>query len=200
MNDECYLCAQKSIASLNPGEFIPVCKRHATGQAPGQATGQAPVQRNMIIYCIGSLKNHAIPDVALRLREAGHEAFDDWWSSSEDCDDWWQAHERKKGRPYREAIYGYHARNVFEFDKYHLDRCDAGVLIMPAGRSGHAEFGYLVGREKPVFVLFLDEPEKFDVMHLFATAICFSVDELIQELAVFMKRGKVNMQPWNSER
>ena len=153
----------------------------------------------MIVYCIGSLKNPAIPEVAIALREAGHEAFDDWWSSSEDCDDWWQAHERQKGRTYREAIYGYHARNVYAFDKYHLDRCDAGVLIMPAGRSGHAEFGYLIGQGKPVYVLFLQEPERFDVMHLLSTCIVFSVDELLSMLKVHQQVREYRKMSWNAD-
>ena len=154
----------------------------------------------MIVYCVGSLKNPLIPDVANQLRQAGHDAFDDWWSSSEDCDDWWQAHEQKRGRTYKEAIYGYHARHVFDFDKWHLDRAEAGVLIMPAGRSGHAEFGYLAGQGKPVFILFQEEPTRFEVMHLFATAICFSVDELLVELTTLGKRTGVNLSPWNSDR
>ncbi len=157
--------------------------------------------RAMIVYCIGSLKNPAIPEIANHLRQAGHEVFDDWWSSSEDCDDWWQAHEKVKGRSYREAIYGYHARNVFEFDKRHLDRCDAGVLVMPAGRSGHAEFGYLAGQEKPVFVLWLQETEKFDVMHLLSTAIVFSLEELIGYLKTYEDPPGLRTTdhaPWNA--
>lgn len=153
----------------------------------------------MIVYCIGSLKNPAIPDVAIQLRKAGYEAFDDWWSSSEDCDDWWQAHERQKGRTYREAIYGYHARNVYAFDKHHLDRCDAGVLIMPAGRSGHAEFGYLVGQGKPTYILFLDEPERFDIMHLLSTCICFSVEELLSMLKVQEQVREYRRMTWNAD-
>lgn len=154
----------------------------------------------MIVYVIGSLRNLAIPDVAQSLRIHGHEVFDDWWSSSEDCDDWWQAHERRRGRAYKEAIYGYHARHVFEFDKFHLDRAEAGVMVMPAGRSGHLELGYLIGQHKPGFILFDQEPERFDIMHLFATAICFSVEELVRELAVFNKRKAVNLRPWNIDR
>ena len=155
----------------------------------------------MIVYCIGSLKNPLIPEVGNQLRAAGHEAFDDWWSSSEDCDDWWQAHEKMKGRTYRQAINGHHAWNVFNFDKSHLDRCDAGVLIMPAGRSGHAEFGYLVGQGKPAFVLFMEDPTKFDVMHLFATQICFSTDELIEAIARAEGgpgRRTVDHAPWDA--
>lgn len=153
----------------------------------------------MIVYCIGSLKNTAIPEIAIKLRQAGHEAFDDWWSSSEDCDDWWQAHEKLKGRTYKDAIYGYHARNVYAFDKYHLDRCDAGVLVMPAGRSGHAEFGYLIGQGKPVYVLFLEEPEKFDIMHLLSTSICFSVDEVLSMLKVQQQVKEYRKMSWNAD-
>ena len=154
----------------------------------------------MIVYIVGSLRNPAIPDVANALRTAGHDAFYDWWAASEDCDDWGQAHEKRRGRGYREAITGYHARHVFDFDRYHLDRVEAGVLVMPAGRSGHIEFGYLAGQNKPVFVLFDEEPCRYDIMHQFATAICFNIDELVQELDVFTKRAQVNRRSWNADR
>lgn len=139
-----------------------------------------------VIYLIGSLRNPDVPLIAQNLREWGYEAFDDWWSASEDADEWWQQHERLKGRTYSEAINGYHAQNVFEFDKRHLDRADAGVLVMPAGRSGHLELGYLVGNGKPCFVLFDKEPDRFDIMYRFAKAVCFTNNELKEALSKYV--------------
>jgi nucleoside 2-deoxyribosyltransferase len=49
---------------------------------------------------------------------------------------------------------------------------------MPAGKSAHLELGYMIGRGKPCFVLFDEEPERWDVMYQFATAVCFSYEEL----------------------
>jgi hypothetical protein len=135
----------------------------------------------MKIYIIGSLKNPAIPEIANQIEAAGHSVFSDWWAGGRDADDWWMEHEKARGRTHSQALYGYNARHIFNYDKFHLDRSEAGVLVMPAGKSGHLELGYLVGQGKPGFVLFLKEPERWDVMHLFATP-AWSVEELIREL------------------
>ena len=54
---------------------------------------------------------------------------------------------------------------------------------MPAGKSGHIEFGYLVGQGKPGFVLFDAVPERYDVMYQFAYlnggSVCFSEESLL---------------------
>lgn len=139
------------------------------------------------IYLIGSLRNPAIPELGLELAKAGHEVFEEWWSSGPEADDCWQRHEKQKGRSYREALHGYHAECVFEFDKKHLDRCDTAVLVMPAGKSGHIELGYAIGSGKRAFVLFPDgEPERYDVMYRFAInsggEICFNIQELLDGL------------------
>lgn len=134
------------------------------------------------IYVIGSMRNPRIPEVAKALRGVGWDAYDDWHSSGPESDDYWQAYEKHRGRTYREALAGVHAQNVFELDKRHLDRCDACVLVMPCGKSGHLELGYMRGRDKPGYILLDGEPERFDVMSLFATKIFLSLDEMIEEL------------------
>lgn len=135
------------------------------------------------IYLIGSLRNPRIPEIAKELRNAGHEVFDDWHSVGPECDEKWQEYEKNRGRSYKEAIEGYHAKDVFDFDKRHLDRCDTGVLVLPAGKSAHLELGYIIGRGKTGYVLFDAEPERFDIMYQFADGIFFSVEELIQSFA-----------------
>lgn len=139
------------------------------------------------VYIIGALKNLEIPKIGIAIRNLGFDAFDDWWSASEDADDWWQAHERQKNRSYRDALYGHHATCVFEFDHKHLDAADAGVLVMPCGRSGHLEAGYLAGQKKPVFILFEGEPDKYDVMYRLLTrniktlgGVYFNLNELLE--------------------
>ena len=134
------------------------------------------------IYLIGSLRNPEIPYIANRLRAAGFDVFDDWWSPGRETDEEWQKHERIRGRSYKEALNGYHAQDVFAFDKRHLDRCDAAILVMPAGRSGHLELGYVIGAGKPGYILFDEEPERYDVMYAFATDTFFGVDEMVATL------------------
>lgn len=131
-----------------------------------------------VIYIIGSLRNPKIPEIGDYIRSLGHEAFDDWFAAGPIADDSWQEYEKSRGKSYPEALRSYAAQHVFEFDKYHLDRSDAGVLVMPAGKSGHLELGYLMGCGKPGFVLFEAEPDRWDVMYSFAKGVSFSLDEL----------------------
>jgi hypothetical protein len=100
----------------------------------------------IVIYLIGSLRNPDVPKVAASLRAAGIEVFDDWYAAGYEADDMWKEYEQERGRGYLEALEGHAANHVFSFDKCHLDRADAGVLVAPAGKSGHLELGYLIGR------------------------------------------------------
>lgn len=136
------------------------------------------------LYMIGSLRNDQIPIIAQVLRDTTKlEIFDDWWSASEDADEWWQKHERFKGRTYQDAINGYHAQHVFSFDYHHLNRSSGGILVMPAGRSGHLEFGYLMGQGKKGYILFDKEPERYDIMYRFSTGgVFFNINEMIDKI------------------
>jgi nucleoside 2-deoxyribosyltransferase len=139
-------------------------------------------QKRKVIYLIGSLRNLEIPKIANLLRNQQYEVFDDWYSPGPEADDYWRDYEKGRNSTYRLALKGYAARHIFEFDKEHLDRADIVVMVMPAGRSGHLELGYAIGREKEAYILFDHEPERFDVMHCFANEVFFSVEELIQHL------------------
>jgi len=135
------------------------------------------------VYLIGSLRNPKISELAIRLRQHGFDVFDDWSSPGPETDEYWQKYEKQRGRSYAEALQGYHAKEVFDFDKQHLDRCDVAVLVLPAGKSGHLELGYIVGKGKPGFILLEDkEPERYDIMYLFATGIFISEDDMVTKL------------------
>lgn len=134
------------------------------------------------IYIIGSMKNPEVQRLAVKLRSIGFEVFDDWISPGPETDDEWQKYEKYRGRTYKEALNGWHAKDVFEFDKRHLDAADIAILVSPAGKSAHIELGYMVGKEKKAYVLFDKEPERYDLMYLFATDVFFDEEELIREL------------------
>lgn len=134
------------------------------------------------IYLIGSLRNEQVPVVGSKLRSIGWEVFDDWFGAGPHADDAWRDYEKGRGRSYQEALRGYAAKHVFAFDKYHLDRCDAALLVLPAGRSGHLELGYQSGRGKRTYIL-LDDPERWDVMVQFATDWFFTQEEMMEKLA-----------------
>lgn len=134
------------------------------------------------IYVIGSLRNPYIPQLAVILREEGYEVFDDWFASGPEADDKWQEYERQRSRSYGEALKGHAAKNVFEFDRRHLERANTVVMVMPAGKSGHLELGWALGKGKRGFVLFDQEPERWDVMYQFATGVAFNTSDLIKML------------------
>jgi len=134
------------------------------------------------IYIIGALKNRTIPHLANQIEKLGIEAFDSWQSPGPDADIYLKKYEKLRGRNHLQAMKGYAAQQIFQFDKNHLDRCDAAVLVMPAGKSGHLELGYTIGRGKPGFILFDREPRKYDIMHLFATDIFYSTKDLLKQL------------------
>lgn len=136
-----------------------------------------------MIYLIGSLRNPGVPTLAESLRAEGFDIFDDWYASGPEADDYWQRYEIGRGHSYGQALSGYTACHVFEYDKYHLDRADCGVLAMPAGKSGFLELGYLIGRERPSFIYIPEIPDRFDVMFKFATVV-ESFEDLVEKLNV----------------
>lgn len=135
------------------------------------------------IYLIGSLRNPEVPKVAKILREAGHDCFDDWYCAGPEADDHWQKYEQDRGHNYAEALNGHAAKHVYEYDRSHLDRCGVGVLLMPAGKSGHLELGYMIGQGKPGYILTTPETERWDVMYKFASGVFTNVEGLINVLS-----------------
>lgn len=134
------------------------------------------------IYILGSLRNQDIPTLGQMLRDKGHDVFDDWHGAGPEADDYWQKYEKSRGHNYREALAGLAAGNVFAFDRKHMDRCDTGILVMPAGKSAHLELGFMIGQGKEGYVLFNKEPERWDVMYKFANGVYFNMEDLIKAL------------------
>lgn len=135
------------------------------------------------LYIIGALKNKNIPQFANEIEALGFEAFADWFSPGSEADSKWREYSIARGLNYKQALQSYGAKHIFEFDKFHLDRCDAAVLLAPAGKSAHTELGYTIGKGKPGFIVFDEDlPDRFDVMVQFATRIFFSKQEFFQYL------------------
>jgi hypothetical protein len=135
-----------------------------------------------MIYLIGSLRNPRMPRIAGELRSAGYEVYDDWYAAGPEADDHWKAYEINRGRTFTDAMQGHAARHVFFQDKQYLDRADVGVLVLPAGKSGHLELGYLIGRGTRGYILLDDTVDRWDVMYRFADGVCASVEQFVQLL------------------
>jgi nucleoside 2-deoxyribosyltransferase len=137
----------------------------------------------MLVYVAGSMKEREkIRIVSAKLRAAGYDVFNYWIMPGEETDVKWQEFEQAQGKTYREALVSPHAQNVFEFDKSWLDAAEAIVLVLPAGKSGHLELGYMLGKGKNGYILLDGEPERWDVMYLFATDILYTIEELLEVL------------------
>lgn len=136
-----------------------------------------------MIYLVGSLRNPNIRTFAKELREHGFDVFEDWHAAGPDADDIWRKYEEERGRDYFTAIKGHHARCVFDFDMQHINRADIGIMMMPAGISGHQELAYMVGKGKRTYVLFDGiDPPRWDIMTLMHTGIFRNKQDLINEL------------------
>jgi len=146
----------------------------------------------MKVYLISALKNWKVIDLGNTLREAfpNWEIFDDWISPGPHADDYWRKFEKKRKNDYRKALKSYAAKHIFEFDKHHLDESDIVILITPCGKSGHLELGYAVGKGKKTYVLFHEEPTKWDIMYLFSDEVFFQVEDLITVLRSLEKQEK----------
>lgn len=134
------------------------------------------------VYIIGALKNWNVIKFGNALRKQGFDAFDSWISPGPKADSFWRDYTRLRGMDFKEALHDWSAQHVFQFDKFHLDRCDAAVLLMPAGKSACLELGYVIGCGKKGFVLYDKNPERYDVMMNFATDIFFSQKDLFKAL------------------
>ena len=142
----------------------------------------APELKTETIYLIGSLRLPGVRAFAKELRRHNFDVFDDWHAAGELADTIWQEYEQDRGRTYLEAIQGAHAKCVFEFDERNINRSSVGILMLPAGKSGHLELGYMLGQRKRGYVLFDKEPERWDIMYQFATGLFLDKDKLIAEL------------------
>jgi hypothetical protein len=138
-----------------------------------------------IVYLVGSLRNPRVPELAaaIRRRLPDVEVFDDWYAAGQLADDYWKEYEQAKGITYEEALKGWAAKHVFEFDKFHLNRATHVVLVLPAGKSGHMEITYAeYGTDAKTAILLDPEDVRWDVMYQFIPTILRQDEDLVNWL------------------
>lgn len=134
----------------------------------------------MKVYVASSWRTPTHPEVVAALRSAGHEVYDyrtegfEWSSVGMDGVD----------VPYdqlRDILEHDECVRKFEQDENALDWAEALVLVLPAGRSAHTEFGYMCGRG--VWTVVIWSPSEPDLLHMMADRIVETVDEAVAYLA-----------------
>jgi hypothetical protein len=156
---------------------------------------------NKCLYLIGSLRNERIPELANKIRKDNPdvEVFDEWYSAGPRADDHWKDHQRSKGLSYQEALRGYAAKNVFNFDRRHLDRSTHALLVLPAGKSGHMEIMYAAyGVGAKTGILLEEEDVRWDVMYQFIPTILNSDKEINRWLNSKEEKTTARNPGWNS--
>lgn len=139
------------------------------------------------IYIIGSLREYEYVNSqtnSLRKEFPKINFWDQWTTVGPEADTFLLEYTKKRNMNYKQALTCDAALHTFALDKKHIDESDALIMIMPCGKSGHMEAGYAIGCKKPVFVLFKEEPDRFDLMYNFfgADNIFFNFEELIFSL------------------
>jgi hypothetical protein len=127
-----------------------------------------------VLYLIGSLRNPRIAELGnmLRANNPDVEVFNDWLAAGPEADDHWKSYEQNRNRSYHEALHGEAAKNVFAFDKRHLDRSTHALLVLPAGKSGHMEVMYAAyGVGAKTAILLDPEDVRWDVMYQFIPTV-----------------------------
>ena len=134
----------------------------------------------MKIYLASSWRNLMQPFFVSILRRMGHQVYDfrnpregDHGFAWGEIDGEWKSWNSEQ---FVSALTHPTAERGFTNDFEAMQWADAGVLLLPCGRSAHLEAGYFVGANKPLYIVIPPgdtiEPE---LMYKMATAVLTNV-------------------------
>lgn len=135
----------------------------------------------MKIYVASSWRNKYQPRVVEMLRSLGHEVYDfrnpphggggfAWSHIDRDWEKW-------TPDQYRLALYNPISVNGFKSDFDGMQWADCCVMVLPCGRSAHAEAGWFSGQGKPTYV-YMPEYQEPELMYKLFSGILTSEQEL----------------------
>jgi hypothetical protein len=135
----------------------------------------------MKIYVASSWRCAHQPAIVKVLRNLGHGVYDFRnprpgnkgfaWSDIDANWQQWTPDQFSASLGHPIAVAGYN------LDWGAMQWADAGVLVLPCGRSAHLEAGYFVGAGKQLHILILDQCEP-ELMYRMATRIHTSISSL----------------------
>lgn len=155
-------------------------------------------QNKLKIYLIGSLRNENVEKYGQKLLDLKFGVFNHWYAVGPEADDYWKKFHVNRGDSQIESILSIEAVNTFDLDHNVLfNYVDCAVMILPCGKSGHLESGFIagirdVGKEylkeilnsnlsdeikqkfkffanKKIFILLDNNVDRYDVMYNFST-------------------------------
>lgn len=137
------------------------------------------------VYVASSWRNRYQPEVVSAIRAAGHELFDfrhPWkgyepfrWSDIDE--NWldWSVEEYKRGMVHPVA------EEKFAHDFEAMEWADTCVLVLPCGRSAHAEAGWFAGAGKKVIV-YIPEKQEPELMYKMFDHVVSEMDDILELL------------------
>lgn len=112
----------------------------------------------MRLYVASSWRNPYQPEIVNALRDQGHTVYDfrhpdggdhlgfSWVSIDPEWEAW-TPEEYMLALTHPVAVAGY------ESDYTAMENADAGILLLPSGKSAHLEAGYFAGAGKPLHII-----------------------------------------------
>ena len=137
------------------------------------------------VYVASSWRNAFQPEVVRKLREAGHEVYDfrnptanpggfHWSDVGEDWQEW-------SVDEYISNLRHPVAEKGFKADLDAMLWADACVLVLPCGRSAHAEAGWFAGKGLKTIV-YIPEKQEPELMYKLFDSVVSSIPDLIDSL------------------
>jgi hypothetical protein len=143
----------------------------------------------MNVYVASSWRNGHQPAAVLYLKQAGFDVYDFrnpyldnhgfHWS---EIDPDWQKWSTEK---YITALKHPVANGGLRLDWRAMVWAQAGVLVLPCGRSAHLEAGYFVGAKKPLIIYIPVGATEPELMYKMAQSITTSLDETVKALKYY---------------
>lgn len=180
MRDPCLGCAKCQCPAC-PGEHKKGCWNTKGTEYDEDRVVVADKWRK--IYLMSSLGNADLPRVGRDLRVAGHEVFDDWHGAGTNADVHWREYEQSRGYTFVEALARPLAQVHYELDREWMAWANTGLLVLPAGKSGHLELGYLAQREDTTTHILLDgEPTDWNLMYKLVDGVWNNLEQFMEWL------------------
>ena len=147
------------------------------------------------IYVSSSWKNGTQPVLVKELRKRGHKVYDFRHPSGRNDHNVWEGVSRSKGllsayqqnmiRPddFDTLLSDKKARDRFDEHFKAMSDADTCILVLPCGRSSHAESGYMAVAGKRVFVYDTEQYVKPELMYLMFDGYFHYEEELYEAVA-----------------